>query len=127
MSPRPGLVGTVSLEVGPSDTAAALHSGDVEVLGTPRLVALCEEAAVRAVEGQLDATDTSVGLAVDIRHLAPTLVGRTVEAEARLDAVDGRRLTFNLRVSEADTEVARGRHVRVVVNRQQFMERAAST
>ncbi|NUQ54893.1 MAG: thioesterase family protein [Dehalococcoidia bacterium] len=124
MPPRPGHSAKVTLTVTPEDTALALGSGDVEVLATPRLVGLCEEAAVLSLSGQLPEDDTSVGLAVDLKHLAPSPIGSEVEAEARLDAVDGRKLTFTLKVSEGDNEIARGRHVRVIVNRGQFLERA---
>lgn len=124
MTARPGLSGRRSLTVTDSDTALALGSGDVPVLATPRIVAVCEAAACAAVEGQLEDGTTTVGLAVDVKHLAPIAVGCTVDAEARLEAVDGRRLTFSLKVMMGDTEVARGRHVRVLVDRAQFLERA---
>lgn len=124
MPPRPGHSGKTTLRVTPDDTAMALGSGDVEVLATPRLVALCEQAAVQSLEGQLPDGDTSVGLAVDIKHLAPTPIGGEVQAEARLDSVDGRKLTFTLKVVQDENEVARGRHVRVIVNREQFLGRA---
>jgi len=115
------------LRVGEADTAEAMRSGDVPVLATPRLVALCEEAAVAAIADQLDEGMTSVGLAVDVKHLAPTAVGCTVEAEARVEAVDSRKLTFAIRVLQGEQEVARGRHVRVLVNREQFLDRAGCT
>lgn len=124
MTFRPGLVGRRSLTVTAEDTAAAVGSGDVPVLATPRVVAVCEAAACDAVADQLEEGTTTVGLAVDVKHLAPTAVGCTVEAEARLEAVDGRRLTFSIRVMMGETEVARGRHVRVVVKREQFLQRA---
>lgn len=124
MTPRPGRSGRRSLTVTDADTASAVGSGDVPVLATPRIVALAEAAACAAVAEQLDASTTTVGVAVDVKHLAPTAVGCTVEAEARLEAVDGRRLTFSLKVMMGDTEVARGRHVRVLVDRAQFLERA---
>lgn len=124
MTARPGLSGRRSLTVTDSDTALALGSGDVPVLATPRIVAVCEAAACAAVEGQLEDGTTTVGLAVDVKHLAPIAVGCTVDAEARLEAVDGRRLTFSMKVTRGDAEIARGRHVRVVVDREQFLERA---
>lgn len=124
MNLRPGRTGKVELEIRDADTAVAMGSGDVPVLATPRLVALCEQAACVALDGALDEGDTTVGLAVDIKHLAPSAIGCSVVAEARLEAVDGRRATFACRVTQGDTEVARGRHVRVVVNRAQFLERS---
>jgi fluoroacetyl-CoA thioesterase len=122
---QPGLVARVSLTVAKEDTAAALATGDVPVLATPRVVILAEEATVLAVEGRLDPGLTTVGYRVQLDHLAPTAVGGTVEAEAILEAVEGRRLTFRVSVSDGRGLVAAGRITRVIVDRERFLERAA--
>ena len=70
--------------VADSDTARALGSGDVAVLGTPRVVALVEQAAVEALQGALPAGTTTVGMRVQLDHLRPTAVGVTVVAYAVL-------------------------------------------
>ena len=88
-----GLKGEARLVVGDADTARALGSGAVEVLGTPRLVALLEEATIDAVDRFLDAGSTTVGMRVQVDHLHPTPVGAEVLAEAYLDKIDGRRIT----------------------------------
>jgi len=121
---QPGLVARVSLTVSKEDTAAALATGDVPVLATPRVVILAEEATVLAVEGRLDPGLTTVGYRVQLDHLAPTAVGGTVEAEAILEAVEGRRLTFRVSVSDGRGLVAAGRITRVIVDRERFLERA---
>lgn len=115
-----GLAGSITLTVTADDTAVALGSGDVPVLGTPRVVALCEEAAVAALQGHLEGDLTSVGVHVEVDHLRPTRVGGTVTAAATLDAVDGRKLDFTLTVLEGDVEVARGAHRRVIAPRASF-------
>jgi fluoroacetyl-CoA thioesterase len=125
MPPRPGLSAAVSLEVTDADTAIALRSGDVGVLGTPRVVALAEEAAVKAVEESLGAGSTTVGYRVQLDHLAPTMPGTTISAEATLETVEGRRLTFRVAVSDPHGLVAAGRITRVTVERDRFMARAA--
>ena len=107
------------------DTALALSSGDVEVLATPRVVGLAEEATVRAVEGELDDGTTTVGYRVQLDHLAPTAVGGEVRAEATLETIESRRLTFRVAVSDARGLVAAGRITRVVVDRVRFLEKAA--
>ena len=119
-----GLAARVALTVSEADTAVALGSGDVAVLGTPRVVALVEEAAVAAVAPKLDPSQTTVGMRVELSHLLPILVGRTVEAEAHLERVEGRRLTFTVSVHCAQGLVAAGKVTRVIVDRDQFMERA---
>ena len=121
---RPGLVAAASLVVGDDDTALALHTGDVPVLATPRVVRLAEEATVQAIEGTLADSTTSVGYRVQLDHLAPTPVGGKVRAEATLEAIEGRRLTFRVSVSDGHGLVAAGRITRVIVERERFLEKA---
>ncbi len=120
----PGLHGSTKLVVADADTAIALHSGDVPVLGTPRLIALCEEATMVAVAEQLAVGQTTVGMRVQIDHLAPTHVGSTVAAEATLERVEGRRLTFTVSVSDHGGLVAAGKVTRVVVETERFLDKA---
>jgi fluoroacetyl-CoA thioesterase len=115
-----GLVGAATLVVGEVDTAVALGSGDVPVLGTPRVVALVEQAACEALDGRLPEGATSVGARVEIDHLRPTRIGGTVTAVATLETAGGRKLDFTVSVREGDVEVARGAHRRVVVDRAAF-------
>jgi predicted thioesterase len=121
---HPGLSAAVELVVTDDDTALALQTGDVPVLATPRVVTLAEEATVQAVDGQLADGTTSVGYRVQLDHLAPTAVGGTVRAEATLEAIEGRRLTFRVSVSDGHGLVAAGRITRVIVERARFLEKA---
>jgi predicted thioesterase len=121
---RPGLSATVELTVAEGDTALALGSGDVPVLATPRVVRLAEQASVAAVEGHVPEEHTTVGYRVQLDHLAPTGVGGTVSAEAILENVEGRRLTFRVSVNDGRGLVAAGRITRVVVERARFLEKA---
>jgi predicted thioesterase len=120
----PGLHGSAKLVVADADTAIALHSGEVPVLGTPRLIALCEEASLAAVADQMVAGHTTVGMRVQIDHLAPTHVGSSVAAEATLEKVEGRRLTFTVSVSDHCGLVAAGKVTRVVVETDRFLDKA---
>jgi predicted thioesterase len=115
-----GLRGTVDAVVGAADTALALGSGEVEALGTPRVLALVEAATVAAVAGRLDAGSTTVGTRVELDHLAPTPVGAAVRAEAVLAEVTGRRLGFAVTLTQDGRVVARGTVVRAVVDRARF-------
>ncbi|MFM8266508.1 MAG: thioesterase family protein [Ilumatobacteraceae bacterium] len=123
MSVVVGLRGVAELIVTTADTAVALGSGDVAVLATPRVVALCEEASCRALDGHLDATTTTVGTRIELDHVRPTAVGARVGAEARLEEIDGRRLTFIVSAADSAGVVATGRVIRVVVDRIAFIER----
>jgi fluoroacetyl-CoA thioesterase len=125
MSLRPGLAAAVELVVSDDDTALALRTGDVPVLATPRVVTLAEEATVMAIEGELGDGSTSVGYRVQLDHLAPTAVGGKVRAEATLESIEGRRLTFRVSVNDGHGLVAAGRITRVIVERARFLEKAA--
>jgi predicted thioesterase len=107
--------------VGDADTARSLGSGSVDVLGTPRLVALLEETTCEAVEGRLDNGATTVGMRVQVDHLHPTPIGAEVLAEAYLDKIEGRRITFTVTASDSGGLVAAGKVTRVVVDVQRFM------
>ena len=124
MSLEPGLQATVERIVTQAHTARALGSGDVDVFGTPAVVAACEEASVLAVKPHLDDGQTTVGTRIELDHLAPTPVGGKVTASAVLDGVDGRSLTFTVRASDGSGEIARGSHIRVIVGRERFLETA---
>lgn len=118
-----GLTAKVDLTVTSDDTAEAVRSGDVPVLATPRIVALVEEAAVAAVVGQLAEGETTVSMRVQLDHLAPSAVGSTVTASAKLEKVEGRRLKFSVSVNDARGLVAAGKVTRVVVERERFMDK----
>jgi fluoroacetyl-CoA thioesterase len=121
---QPGLAATVSLMVTSDDTAVALGSGDVDVLGTPRVIALAEQATCAAIAESLGAGQTTVGSEVQLTHLAPTPVGMQVSADAVLDSVDGRKLVFKVTVNDPRGLIAAGYVTRVLVDRARFMERA---
>ncbi|SFD23464.1 Predicted thioesterase [Micromonospora sediminimaris] len=121
----PGLTARVELTVTDADTAQAVGSGDVPVLGTPRVLALAEAATVAATAGHLPNGSTTVGTRVELEHRAATPVGRMVAAQARLTEVERRRLVFEITVTEGGQTVAEGRVERALVDRQRFLARAA--
>jgi fluoroacetyl-CoA thioesterase len=116
-----GLCGTAILRVSLANTAAALGSGDVPVFGTPALVALAEQAAVRALAGRLKEGETTVGTWIEVSHLAATPVGIEVRAEAELTAIEGRQLTFAVRAYDSHERIGEGKHHRIIVRRERFL------
>ena len=119
-----GSTAEIALTVREEDLATALRSGDVPVLATPRVVALCEEATVAALAGQLPDDSTSVGTRVECDHMKPSRVGDVVTARATLVDVDARRLQFTVTVADAaGGAVAVARVWRVVVERDRFLDR----
>ena len=115
---------SVELVVTESDTALAMKSGSLKVLATPKLICLVEEAAATLAEKFLPAEYTSVGISVDVKHIAPTPVGLKVRVEVELTEVDGRKLTFAVNASDAEGAVLNGRHDRFIVNREKFQSKA---
>ena len=121
-----GLRGDAKLVVTDDDTARALGSGTVDVLGSPRLVALCEEACCNAVANSLDDGATTVGMRIQFDHLQPTPVGDEVVAEAVLEKIEGRRLKFTVSASDSGGLVAAGKITRVLVDLDRFMSKCSS-
>jgi predicted thioesterase len=119
----PGLSATVIVEVGDDDTAIALGSGTVPVLATPRVLALCEQAASDAVQAQLPEGCVTVGVQVMLDHVAPSPVGQTITAEATLEKIVGRKLFFTTSARDTRGLIAAGKVVRVVVDEARFLEK----
>ncbi len=119
-----GLSARRSLVVAEEDLATRWNTGDVAVLATARLVALAEEATVAAITSHLEVGTTSVGHRVQVDHLAPSAIGREIDADAVLESVEGRRLIFRVSVSDAFGLLAAGRVTRVIVERDRFLEKA---
>jgi fluoroacetyl-CoA thioesterase len=119
-----GLNARVELTVTDADTAQTLGSGDVPVLGTPRVIALAEAATVAATAAYLQPGTTTVGSRVELDHQAATAVGHRITVLAVLAKIDGRRLIFDIVVREGTTQVAEGRVERIMVDRQRFVARA---
>ena len=120
MTLEPGLRAAFRCTVTEADTAAALGTGEVPVL------ALAERATVAAVAGALDAGATTVGVRVELEHLAPSPVGADLEVTSVLEWVDGRRLEFAVRVGDGDRTVASGHITRVVVDIAAFLGQAGA-
>jgi fluoroacetyl-CoA thioesterase len=120
---KPGLVGEATLVVEEKHTARHLGSGGVNVLATPIMIALMEEAGRNAMEHLLEPGQLTVGASLDVRHLAPTPMGMKVTARAELLAVDGRMLTFRVEAHDEREKVGEGTHVRAIINLEKFLVR----
>lgn len=116
---------TLTFSVTDDDTAAAVGSGSLPVLGTPRLLAWCEAATCAALDPTLEAGSTSVGTRVSIEHLAASPVGAEVEVAASSSYVDGRLVRFTVTARHAaDAQLVGTAEVtRVVVDAERFLAR----
>jgi fluoroacetyl-CoA thioesterase len=122
-----GLRATITAEVTEADTAQALGSGQVPVLGTPRLLALAEAACVAAVAANLEEGQTTVGVAASLEHRRASPVGASLDVEAELTGIEGRKLTFNFIAygpGEGDESVVgAGTVERMLVDTERFLAR----
>ncbi len=121
--PRAGLEASVEHRVGDADTALALGSGSLPVLGTPRLLAWCEEATCAALAAVLPEGSTSVGTRVSLEHTRPSAVGSPITVTASVLHVDGRLVRFGVAARQGEALVGSGEVTRVVVEAEKFLAR----
>lgn len=122
---EPGLSASQTFVVTDEDTAHAVGSGSLPVLGTPRLLAWCEAVTCAALAGSLASSDTSVGTRVSLEHLAASTVGACLEVDAEVVHVDGRLVRFAVTARQDGKLVGNGEITRVVVGAERFMSRAS--
>jgi len=117
---KPGLQGSIEIVVGAQHTAPHIGSGRVHVLATPVMVNLMEAAALQAVEGLLPPGYQTVGIHLDITHVAATPVGMRVRAYAELTRVEQRTLTFKVHAEDEKERIGEGLHERIIINLERF-------
>ncbi len=118
-----GMKGEVTALVEREDTAQIVGSGDLLVYATPCMVALMEGAACEAIAEAVPEDKTSVGIALDISHIAATPVGMEVRAEAEVTAVDKNIITFQLNAYDESGKIGEGTHKRAIVTTQKFLDK----
>ncbi len=119
-----GLKNTVAQIVSENDTALTVGSGSLKVLATPKMLALIEKAAADLAEKNLPPEFTSVGISINVSHIAPTPVGLEIRAEAELIEMDGRKLIFEVAAYDSVEKIGFGRHERFIVDREKFQAKA---
>ena len=121
---KPGLTNERNSFVTNDRISTQVGSGDVEVLATPALAALMETAAMNALAPHLGEGQTSVGIYLEIEHIAPTPLGGAIRALAEVTEVKGSTITFKVEAWDDKEQVGKGTHRRVIVERDRFMKRA---
>lgn len=121
-----GMKGEVSTLVEREDTAAEVGSGSLLVYATPCMVALMEGAACEAIAAALPEEKTSVGIALNISHLAATPVGMEVRAEAEVTEVEGNTITFQITAYDEAGKIGEGTHKRAIITAQRFLDKVYS-
>ncbi len=111
----------VTIVVTENDTARALGSGTLDVLATPKMIALMEMSAYKALENSLEEGQSSVGTYLDVKHVSATPVGMKVTAKAEVTLVDGRRVEFMVSAYDEAGLIGEGKHERFIVSSEKFV------
>ena len=120
------VVGTkaeVATLVETADTALEVGSGSLRVYATPCMAVLMEGAACEALEGFLSEDQTTVGIELNLKHVAATPVGMEVRAEAEVTAVEGKIITFAITAYDEAGKIGEAEHKRAIVNSQKFLDK----
>lgn len=120
---RVGLIGEATAQADETNSALAMGSGSLQVFSTPALVALMENAAIRAIDASLDDNYSTVGIEISVRHVAATPLYETVIAIAEVTRVEDRRITFEVRAWDERELIGEGTHVRYVIHVERFLAR----
>lgn len=119
-----GFKGRAESIVNQTNTAKTIKSGSLDVLATPIMAALMEEAAVNALD--LPDDQTSVGTSLEIKHMAATPIGMKIWSEAEVVEVEGRKVTYTVQAFDEKEKIGEGQHQRFIVDIEKFMLKADS-
>ena len=108
-----GTKGKAEVKVDDTNTAVTMGSGSLKVFATPAMIC-------KALEGQLEDGQTTVGTKLDVAHIAATPVGMNVTAEAVLTEIDNRKLVFEVVARDEKDIIGKGIHERFIVNAEKF-------
>ena len=125
MKSRPK-VGEVGEQAIPTDLQHAVEfhgQGMPAVVSTPHLVGFLERTARQTIAPHLDDDERSVGIEIDLRHLAPTPVGQTIYCRAQVISVDDRKITFQIEARDQHEVIVRGVHKRAIIRTESFTRR----
>jgi len=120
---KKGLVHEGSFQVAEEHSAIQVGSGGSQVLATPWLIAFMERVAYRMLEELLPEGRSSVGVLVDVRHMAPTPIGSTVRVRAEIEDLQGSSVVFGVQAWDQVEKIGQGSHQRVVIDEARFLKR----
>lgn len=103
-------------------SASQVGSGLLNVYSTPAMIALMEKAAYLCVEKYLEEGESTVGGAVNIRHLKPTAIGKKVICTSAVKSATAKRIDFDVVVLEDGVTIGNGTHTRFVIDKAQFLK-----
>ncbi|MBQ7761196.1 MAG: thioesterase family protein [Clostridia bacterium] len=121
-----GLTNKIEITVTQNDTAKVFGSGELEVLATPRMVALMEECAYKSLTPYLEQGSGTVGTLIEVKHLSATPVGMKAWAESVVTKVDGRCIAFEIKAYDECGLIGEANHQRFVVFNEKFTQKTYS-
>jgi len=119
-----GLKGYQEVMVTEENSAKTMGSGTLDVFATPAMIALMEETAWKSVQPYLEEGQGSVGIQLNVDHVAATPLGMKVHCESEVTAVEGRKLTFKIEAYDEAGLIGKGTHERFVVENEKFQGKA---
>ncbi len=123
MELKEGLTAQSTTIVTDANTAATLGSGDLAVFATPAMIALMENAAMKAVAEALPEGSTTVGTEMNATHIKASGMGAEITATAVVTAVEGRKIVLNVGARDAQGMIGESVHTRFIVDREKFMSK----
>ncbi|MDO5063331.1 MAG: thioesterase family protein [Peptostreptococcaceae bacterium] len=118
-----GIKGKEELVVDENNSAKTLGSGTLDVFATPAMIALMEKTAWKSVQEYLQDGEGTVGISLDISHLAATPLGMRVSCESELIGMDGKKLTFSVKAYDEIGLIGEGKHERFIVSNEKFQSK----
>jgi predicted thioesterase len=119
---HPGLSRVNRIAIGRERTIGFMGE-EARTYATPSMILDIEHTCRELIIEHADAGEDSVGMEVAVKHLAPTLMGMTVEITARVAAVEGRKVVFEVAVKDELDDVGAGTHTRFVIDKAKTLER----
>lgn len=120
-----GLSAELTQETQPSHAAPHLTtSSGTSFYSTPAMIGLMETTATRLIQPHLEEGESSVGVRVNVSHIAGTAIGQKVRARVTVEAINGRKITFAVEAYNEKEKIGEGIHERVIINRQKFAAKA---
>jgi len=118
-----GITGKTVIKVDEEVSAKRAASGEMDVFGTPFMIALMERTADESVRPYLEDGCATVGTLVNVKHIAATPMGMEVYATSELIEVDGRRLVYKVYAYDETGLIGEGIHERFIIFKEKFMEK----
>ena len=118
-----GLENEIEIIVDKKDTAKSYGSGELEVLATPKMISLMEEASYKCVSPYLDEGISSVGTLVNVKHLSATPVGMKVRVKSQVIEIEDRKITFKVEAYDEKGIIGEGEHERYLVKSEKFLSK----